>query len=103
MDSNTRKSSTITLWILGAVALASCTCCCVYNWDDMQKGGLGRGHAGGARHHTSRRYFPVPIFFGGGGGSHPSGGGHVGTGGSRSSPSGGFGSTGSRGGGGVGA
>jgi len=100
----TRKSSIITLCIIGAIAAVGSCACCLSNWHDKER---KDGQGGHVRHHRTGRGF-IPIFFGGGGfgGSHPSGG-HVGTGGSSSTSRGGFGSSshgsgGSHGGGSVG-
>ncbi|HZZ82091.1 MAG TPA: hypothetical protein VFE62_26565 [Gemmataceae bacterium] len=94
----TRKSSIVTLCILGAIAAAGACCCCSGAIDHEQqieeKDDKGVVH----RHHVRRRWGPWFIWGGStyvGGPhpgttvSHPIGGGH----GTSSSPRGGFGST----------
>jgi hypothetical protein len=98
----TRKSSIITLCIVGAVVGVSACCCCSGIFDDEEKKGDGQPGGGGhpVRHSTRTRF--LPIFFGGGSSYHGGGSPSHGTG-TSSSGRGGFGSTGAHGGGGVGA
>jgi hypothetical protein len=86
----TRKSTIVTLSILGVVAALGTCACCSSGWLDDGQGGPGGG--GGHGGHVGRRYFP--IFFSGGGASHPAGPSGVGTG-TSSTGRGGFGATGS--------
>ena len=108
-----RKSTIVTLGILGAISAASVCCCCgnitdaedadnkdedgqVVEGDNKDKGG-----GGGHRPHSTRRWVPI-VFWGGGGHtfgpSHPTG-----TGTSSTTSRGGFGATGTaHGGGGIG-
>ena len=89
----TRKTTIITLCILGAVgAIGSCVCCSGI-FDNPSH--TGSGHV---RHTSSRRF--MPIFFGGGS-SHSSGTSHVGS--SSSTSRGGFGASSGSHGGSVGA
>ncbi|MSQ93520.1 MAG: hypothetical protein EXR98_03065 [Gemmataceae bacterium] len=102
-----RKSTLITLGILGAVALGACGCCCLsqpephdeqaQNAEDKDK------KDGGGRHGSSSRGVRwLPLFFGGGV-AHGTGPAHTGGGTSSGTSRGGFGATGSSHGGGVGA
>src|SRR5688572_19733714 len=88
----TRKSTMITLAILGVVAaVGSCACC--LHWDDAERQNAQGGHGGGGHvHHRSRGFWPIFL---GGGGSHWGGGGgsRVGAGTSSGTSRGGFGST----------
>jgi len=105
-----RKSTLVTLGILGAVAALGASCCCCINWvDDWQReDGLAAddkaGDDKGAGHVAHTRYRPhvfVPIFWGGGGRYGPGPGpGHTTT--APGSPRGGFGATASSHGGGPG-
>ncbi len=109
-----RKSTAITLGVLGAVAAAGLSACCCSGFltpqdkegaiaQDKEKKGEG---GQGSRHVTHRSPRLFPFFLGGGGGgvSHPTGpSGHPTGGTSSGSSRGGFGSTASHGAGGVGA
>ncbi len=89
----TRKSTMITLAILGVVAAVGSCACCIH-WDDAERqNAQGGGHGGGGHVHRRSPGF-WPIFLGGGG-SHWGGGGgsHVGAGTSSGTSRGGFGST----------
>ena len=100
-----RKSTLVTLGILGAVAALGSACCCCNNWAedprddpvaDDQKADEQKGdnQQPGGHHHTGRRrpYGFIPIFFTGGSRYTP-GPSHTTT--APGSPRGGFGATGS--------
>ena len=117
-----RKSTIVTLGILGAVAAAGLCVCCSgsLTGDDPGAGGgdglaadngaaddgAGKGGGGGRGSGRSIRWFPIFLGWGGGGGgvSRPAGPAHTGGGTSSGTSHGGFGATGSsHGGGAVGA
>ena len=106
-----RKSTLVTLGILGAVAALGASCCCCISWiddlerrDDLARDDKAGDHKGGG-HAVGPRYRPhvyVPIFWGGGTRYTP-GPGPSHTTSAPGSPRGGFGATASGHGGNAGA
>ena len=96
-----RKSTLVTLGILGAAAALGTSCCCCINWvDDQQReDGLAADDKGdkdqGAGHVSHHRHRPpllfLPMFFTGGGSRYVPGPSHTTS--APGSPRGGFGAT----------
>jgi hypothetical protein len=94
-----RKSTLITLGVLGVAAALGVSCCCCLNLPDddpqeqqAEQDNNGQDGRPGGGHRTRHTYRWIPIFWGGGGGyvggPHPTGTGH-----SSTTSRGGFGGT----------